>query len=82
MHRDQPGLAVLAFPDGQHPGIQIDVAPVEEDRLADAAACDGQKPDQRLVGRHPQREPQRRRCPDDRGDLVIGVKVGCRAQLP
>ena len=67
----QPGLAVLGFPDGQHAVVEIGIAAVQCDRLADADVGDGQQADQRLVGRRAQREPQRRGGTDERGHFPV-----------
>ena len=51
VQRHQPGLAELGLADGQHPGREVEVWPVEADRLADAHTGDREQPDQGLVGR-------------------------------
>ena len=55
VQRDQPGLAELGLADQQHALGPVDVVAVELDRLADAKAASGEQPDQRVVGRRPQR---------------------------
>lgn len=69
------GLAVLASADHEQTGAQVEVAPVEGDRLPDPQPTHGEQPDQRLVGRGAQWRGDRSRRPHQPLDLGFGIQV-------
>jgi hypothetical protein len=82
VQRDQPGLAELGLADGQDAGVKAGVWPVEADCFADPHAGDREQPDQGLVGRCPQREPQPGGRCDEGGDVVTGIQAGSGPARP
>ena len=55
VHRHQPRLPELRFPDQQHPTVPVDVGAVEVDHLTDPQTGDREKPDHGDIGRCAQR---------------------------
>ena len=49
VQRHQPRLAELGAADGQHPGLEIQIAQLEVTRLAEAQPRDTQEPEQTVV---------------------------------
>ena len=78
MDGNETSLAKLAAPHGEQAAPQVDVVPVERERLGNAQARDSKEAEERGVGWPAQ--PQRRRepggLPDERSDLLVAVDVG------
>lgn len=61
----------------QHdPSVEVGVAPIQTDCLADPHPGDGQEPNQRREGRSAQRRRQRLRRRHQRDDVLIGEQIG------
>jgi len=75
-------LAELAVAHDQELVREVEVAAVEADRFPDPHPGDRDQPDQRPVGRDPQREAQGVGGGDQRRDLRVGVQVGRRPWRP
>lgn len=59
MQRQLPEFVELARAHDQQPLVQVEVAPVKCERLADAQPRDGQETEQGVVGRRTQRRTER-----------------------
>ena len=69
-------LSELGLVDPDDACVEVDVAPVEADRLADPHARDRQQPEKGLVCRSPQGGPEGSRRVHQSGDVAFRVQVG------
>ena len=78
VERDPPVLAELRLGDGDDPGLEVDLAAVEANGLADAEPCHREQTEQGLVGRGPQGWLKGAGRGHECGDVVVGEQAGRR----
>ena len=77
MQRQEALLAVLGVPDQERVLLRVEIVTVCGDRFAHPDAGGGQKPDQGLVGGHPQRRAKHGGCLEQGGHLGGGIQIRC-----
>src|SRR6266536_1229431 len=76
VQRHQPGAVELRLTDRDDARPEVDVLALERNRLADSHADGGEQPEQRLVGRRPQRRAERSGALQQPADVAVRPQVG------